>query len=132
MTYAAEKLAVDRAEAAEQAPDYAGHSAAHTPGPWVINGTAICGREPQLPWRERDEYPDGTFMVAESVFNVANARLIAAAPDILMALNRAQKALALIVEPNAIKQSTVLHAFAQTMEAEAAARAAIAKAECRQ
>lgn len=59
----------------------------------------------------------------------ANARLIAAAPDLLEALRDAQKALALIVEPDAIKQSTVINAFAQTMAAEVKARAAIAKAE---
>lgn len=50
----------------------------------------------------------------------ANAELVAA-------LRAAQRALALIVEPNAIKQSTVIHAFAQTMAAEAKSRAALAK-----
>jgi hypothetical protein len=55
--------------------------------------------------------------------------LIAAAPDLLAALAEAQKALAMIVEPNAIKQSTVINAFAQVMAAEAKARTAIAKAE---
>lgn len=65
-------------------------AATHTQGPWVINGTNICGQAPQMPGRDADQYPDGTFMVAESVFNDANARLIAAAPDMLEALQNAR------------------------------------------
>lgn len=62
-----------------------------TLGPWIINGTFICAPEPQLPGRESDEFPDGTFMLAESVFNDANARLIAAARDILASLKLARR-----------------------------------------
>lgn len=44
------------------------------------------------------------------------------------ALREAQSALALMVSPGAIRQSTVSHAYAQLTAAEAKARAAIARA----
>ena len=44
------------------------------------------------------------------------------------ALKEAQSALALMVSPDAIRQSTVSHAFAQATAAEANARAALARA----
>ena len=44
------------------------------------------------------------------------------------ALREAQSALALMVSPDAIRQSTVSHAFAQATAAEAKARAALARA----
>ena len=44
------------------------------------------------------------------------------------ALREAQSALALMVSPDAIRQSTVSHAFAQATAAEAKARAALALA----
>jgi hypothetical protein len=47
------------------------------------------------------------------------------------ALREAQSALALMVSPDAIRQSSVLHAYAQATAAEAKARAALAAAEPR-
>lgn len=48
--------------------------------------------------------------------------------DMLAALRTCQSALAMMIAPDAIKQTSVLNAFAQAAEAEAQARAAIAKA----
>ena len=59
----------------------------------------------------------------------ARARLIAAAPDLLAALKACQAALAMMIDPKAIKSSSVINAFAQATEAECKAGAAIAKAE---
>lgn len=66
-------------------------------------------------------------------FDDADAALSAmpapAAPDLLEALRSCQSALASMIDPDAIKSSTVLNAFTQATEAEAKARRAIAKAE---
>lgn len=69
---------------AERAPDYAGHSAAHTPGPWVLDP---C-------WDILGNTDDGNGMVCQITTDAvpraeaeANARLIAAAPCLLEALN---------------------------------------------
>lgn len=53
----------------------------------------------------------------------------AAAIDLLTALHACQTALAMMISPDAIKQTSALHAFAQATEAETKARSAIAKAE---
>lgn len=68
---------------------------------------------------------DDQLLVPEEL---ANARLIAAAPDLLAALTLCQSALAMMIAPDAIKNTTVLNAFAQANEAEAKSRAALAKA----
>jgi len=49
-------------------------------------------------------------------------------PELLEALRKCQAALAMLTAPDAIKSSSVLHAWAHCVEAEAAARAAISKA----
>lgn len=96
----------------------------HTPGPWRVEGPSPEGRNPNA----------GLWDV-EGVTNVANActlhdaRLIAAAPELLEALKAAQSALAMMIQPDAIKNSTVLDAFALATQAEAKARAIISKAE---
>lgn len=55
-------------------------------------------------------------------------RLEDAAPDMLAALRECQAALASIISPETIQQTTVINAFAQAAAAEVKARAAIAKA----
>jgi hypothetical protein len=59
---------------------------------------------------------------------LANARLIAAAPDMVEALRLCQRTLALLIAPDAIKNSTALTAYAQCVEAEAKARSALLRA----
>jgi hypothetical protein len=58
-----------------------------------------------------------------------NAHLIAAAPDMYEALQSAHEVLKALIEPNAIQQTTVINTYAQAVEAEQNARAALAKAE---
>lgn len=59
-------------------PANAGTAPQHTPGPWTQNGTDICGNEAFLA-----DADSGAFSHEECL---ANARLIAAAPDLLAAL----------------------------------------------
>lgn len=93
-------------------------------------------RHTKGPWRRVDT-PDYAEIHAEAtkgkqaialVGDPNDANLIAAAPDLLEALREAQSALALMVSPDAIRQSTVSHAYAQLVAAEAKARAALARA----
>lgn len=55
---------------------------AHTPGPWVANGSAIEDRPKRGP----------TTVIAYGVEAAADAHLIAAAPDLLAALKKADRA----------------------------------------
>lgn len=57
------------------------------------------------------------------------AALHEAVPDMLDALKLCQAALATMIAPDAIKNTSVLNAFAQATEAECKARAALSKAE---
>ena len=72
------------------APDCAGRNGAHTPGPWVIDP---C-------WDILGNTDDGNGMVCQITTDAvprdeaeANARLIAAAPELLEALREATSAL---------------------------------------
>ena len=72
------------------APDCAGRNGAHTPGPWVIDP---C-------WDILGNTDDGNGMVCQITTDAvpraeaeANARLIAAAPDLLAALQQAEQQL---------------------------------------
>lgn len=56
---------------------------------------------------------------------------MAAAPEMFEALRECQKALDSIVGPDAIKATSVSHAYAQALAAEVKARAALSKAEGR-
>jgi hypothetical protein len=81
--------------------------------------------------RNRDCYANVVCRVLSDGFGTgreANARLIAAAPDLIAALRQAQSALAMMVAPDAIRQTTILTAYAVAVEAEAKARSAITKA----
>lgn len=57
-----------------------------------------------------------------------DARLIAAAPELLEALRECQRVLLTLTEPDAIRSTTVINAWAQAVAAEQHARAAISKA----
>lgn len=88
----------------------------HAPGPWTISPNSrrvVLGA-------------DGT-RICEA--NTNNAQLIAAAYDLLRALVAAQKALAMMIDPTAIKATSVIFAFANCTEAERMSRAALAKAK---
>lgn len=92
----------------------------HTPGPWLANGPTVCAAP-------SDAAPTGYALahilnpyvgaVGSADRVAANARLIAAAPDLLAALMRLMPML-----ENTYQVNGVLHPYL------AAARAAIAKA----
>jgi hypothetical protein len=102
---------------------------AHTPGPWVIypetNGTEICAVDmtPGLPIRQLVATAQGTNWIA-------NARLIAAAPELLGALKVALGALKTASRQLTEDHKAVLKG-AWGGSAIEAAEAAIAKAEGR-
>jgi hypothetical protein len=73
----------------------------------------------------------GSIQVQETRRASRIGALLAAAPDLLEALRLSQSALAMMIAPNAIQQTTVVNAFAAATAAEVAARSAIAKAEGR-
>lgn len=73
----------------------------HTPGPWVIDGGAIVGRESLEYAREHGQELGGTSKYVVATYGGltaerirSNARLIAAAPRMLAALNLAYSKLA--------------------------------------
>lgn len=120
----------------------------HTPGPWAVTG--ISQDTGNISVGQRDlriviadvtnaaSFGDmlagamarggGSFRQSDASTQFANARLIAAAPEMFDALKLAQSALAMMIEPNSIEKTTLPVAFAQATEAEAAARAALSKA----
>lgn len=95
-------------------------SAHHTPGPWQMH------KDPsrQIGWNVTVPHPSGLGHLA-NVYDEANARLIAASPDMLAALRR----VVLHAEQGRLIPE---HASAQLLEISDAARAAIAKAEGRE
>jgi hypothetical protein len=113
----------------------------HTPGPWetqaiedegemrgciTIIGSNLGGLVgAAMPWPT--ELDSGDFSRVED-----NAVLFAAAPDMLAALIQCQRVLADLSCPNGKPSGlTIQTAFAQCVEAEAAARKVIAKVEAR-
>ena len=88
-----------------------------------------CGPPSAYELRTSSEFADEpTCPECGEPIGTPNATLIAAAPALLEALVAAQAALAMMVQPDAIKKTTVTHAFAQATAAEAKARAAIQSA----
>lgn len=71
---------------------------------------------------------DLDFIRAEAARRESHACLIAAAPDMNEALTECQQVLALMVDPSK-RHVSVIHVWAQAVEAEAKARAALAKAQ---
>lgn len=115
-----------------------------TPAPWAYKGDdgKFLGSRSSF-WVESDDECDLAFipvmaddhtvcLIAEeddlSDESFANTRLIASAPELYDALDRCREVLAMLTDPERIKQSRVQIAWAQAVEAEALARAALAKA----
>jgi hypothetical protein len=97
-----------------------------TPGPWESKD-----------WRVVNDYRNrpihvicdtASNKVSRTEENKANAKLIAAAPELLEALIDAHRSLAHFVDSAVIPDTTVMQAYAQAKLAEAKARAALAKA----
>ena len=116
----------------------------HTAGPWRVeqDTTLIWGDcNPDdatsygmgYPIAECRVTPSGSWAKGPKGHSEAeaNALLIAAAPDLLHALHECQSVLAMLVAPDAIKQTTVIGTYAAAVAADAVARAALAKAEGR-
>lgn len=108
----------------------------HTRGPWEVkevptqSGRAFrIGKGAML-----EPGPKGCCIIYDDYYGCdanerkANAHLISAAPDMYEALRKCQKALAMMVTPGSIEQTSVVHAFAVATEAEVAARSALQKA----
>ena len=73
--------------------------ATHTPGPWYAHGTKVSK------WETQDEIDfHGDEVIAETGFN-ANARLIAAAPEMLDALKNVKRALGMLINRGDITAS---------------------------
>lgn len=104
-----------------------GERAEHTPGPWSMEGPDPFGDY-------NIHEPTARLAIGAVVSNLrspkvveANARLIAAAPDLLEALATCQKALAMMIEPKSISATSPQCAWAAAVEAETKARAAISR-----
>lgn len=112
---------------------------AHTPGPWINDGGLVCGRETRARFVPGSRFPsDSPFPpgVSQDIFDanewpdelhdeaMANAALIAAAPDMLAALEA-------MVLPFALISDEVLRQYPDTPQPIAilAARAAIRSAK---
>ena len=101
-------------------------------GPWVLDGHNLSA---VIRCTVPRGHPDAKHLTGdyETIARyegpnwAANARLGAAAPEMHAALVKCQKALAMMIAPGAIKQTTVTHAFAQAVAAESAARLALLK-----
>ena len=79
---------------------------AHTPGPWVAHygweSEHLMAPDPNNPrWCEvtGGSFKDGTYLSIPALMGIANARLIAAAPDLLNALIGAVAAIEEVMEP---------------------------------
>lgn len=104
--------------------------AQHTPGPWQYYAD-LPSTEPN--WHivtnaSRMRVLANVHIEPGNATDEANARLITAAPELLDALRECQTALAMVVAPDAIRQTTAMHAFAHAISAESKARAALEKA----
>lgn len=99
----------------------------HTPGPWSVSTS--------MPTRVVVSSNGHTFPIANcsnsgwsTEIAEGNARLTAAAPDMLNALRLSATVFEILLEPLTIATTSVAHAFTQTVETQAKVRAAIALA----
>lgn len=105
---------------------------AHTPGPWRIERGKKYGDF--LIWSAHGETEVSSHWIAtlkcEScpAHEEGNARLIAAAPDLLEALEACHKALNSIVDPKDSAETSIQGSYEMCEKAEAIARAALSKA----
>lgn len=102
----------------------------HTPGQWQTG--AMMTRVEVLPqgWRMPMLIADchGKHSPESEAERVANARLIAAAPDMLAALQQAEKQLAVAYNPDRLSSGIVALCRSEAQQSCNQARAAIAKA----
>ena len=113
----------------------------HTPGPWRVHPAPYgwdifnpWGDEIKPQWVAAVHTTVGAMSVRERLGMhpsreecAANARLIAASPDLLEALRQCQRVLHDLTRGD--KSLSTLHIYTHAIEAEAKARAAIARAE---
>ncbi len=104
----------------------------HTPGPWRVgDGSFVIGNHPAPGITGSDDvHHYGGHLICESV-SQANARLIAAAPDLLEALKATWKILDAAGLTNLATgvQTGSIAWYCKASDAEQQSRAAIAKAE---
>ena len=93
---------------------------------WLWHTDARVHGEEDALRMAREKVADMERSAAQPTPDAPHLREVNAA--LVEALREAQSALALMVSPGAIRQSTVSHAYAQLTAAEAKARAAIARA----
>lgn len=104
----------------------------HTPGPWTIRfGLNVMGKDVRYPSQERlvanaGGHANNIWNEQVTAENEANARLIAAAPDLLEALKEI-----LAAGESYVDSADEVKAMLRFGRANDAARAAIAKAEGR-
>ena len=114
-------------------PSNAQDGRTHTPGDWQIsrvaagkNGTSLAiWRNDQGPNAPDDSPNTGHVTIAQHIHNEADARLIAAAPDLLAALIAAEDRMAVVLENDTDEGKPEDAALVSAFKA---ARAAIAKA----
>jgi hypothetical protein len=101
--------------------------AQHTPTPWSISDLKTIEGDSMVCAGEGHGYGlvASVTIPQDAAFIV---RAVNAHDDLVKALEKAQRALAMIVAPEAIKATSAIHAFAQAFEAEVSARAALSKA----
>ncbi len=117
---------------------------ARTPGPWSVGDTTGRMVVREVPGMcDGGDYYSVAVTTAHSLLSVAEAKANAAfiveacnqydelerrvdiAEQMAAALRACQFALAMVIAPDAIKSTSVLHAFTQATEAECKARAAL-------
>lgn len=98
-----------------------------TPGPWKVSLTddtvVVDAARREVAAIDGDYNQPETWPIME-----ANAKLIAAAPDMYAALDECQRALAMLVSEDSVRSTTSAQAYATAVAAEAKARAALSRA----